>query len=513
MCSEVFHEKLWKDFQKVKKLPADRTSEKSKAYINIFTVKLNQLCDLSPKAKAAQTQGSASAVLSDESEDDDESEVEFDLTSGDEFEPESSRSTPRPKSVTLEIPTKTLSKDTELSADATNLSIRSHTIICHRQRSESRLNKSDAIKSDFILEKVPMLTHVVIHWNSKMINSERVVGMISGQPMIEKPKLLGIPVVPRSTGVAQCQAFVGLLEEWQVLNIAIAIVFDTTSSNTGRLSGCAILIEKRLGKTLLWFACRHHVYEVHVKHVCDHINGSRNSPSDSLCVRFSKEWPNINHQEISDLQMIDKGEICDELRAIAESVGEWGNKLLEEDVFSREDYRELLELTSVYLGVVVYPFKFRKPGAHHHARFMAYAIYYLKMQLLSNSFEMSVDEVRGVKRMANFIALFYTEAFLKSRLASAAPSSDQKFLSLMKIYAREDKSAAELGKMTGYKTTEKIVRSLEVFNDCAERRIKLVSDFKDVCKDVKEQEVLFQVIENHHNHFTSATKKNLKGVV
>ncbi|KAK4021781.1 hypothetical protein OUZ56_003690 [Daphnia magna] len=80
------------------------------------------------KKKAAQTQGSASAVLSDESEDDDESEVEFDLTSGDEFEPESSRSTPRPKSVTLEIPTKTLSKDTELSADAKDLSIRSHTI-------------------------------------------------------------------------------------------------------------------------------------------------------------------------------------------------------------------------------------------------------------------------------------------------------------------------------------------------------------------------------------------------
>jgi hypothetical protein len=57
---------------------------------------------------------------------------------------------------------------------------------------------------------------------------------------------------------------------------------------------------------------------------------------------------------------------------------------------------------------------------------------------------MSVYEVRGVKRMANFIALFYTEAFLKSRLASAALSCDLKFLSLMKIYAREDKSAAEV---------------------------------------------------------------------
>jgi hypothetical protein len=58
--------------------------------------------------------------------------------------------------------------------------------------------------------------------------------------------------------------------------------------------------------------------------------------------------------------MLDNGEICDELRAIAESIGEWGNKLLEEDVFPREDYGELLELTLVYLGVVVYPFKISK---------------------------------------------------------------------------------------------------------------------------------------------------------
>ncbi len=76
--------------------------------------------------------------------------------------------------------------------------------------------------------------------------------MISQQPLIEKPKLLRIPVIPRSTGIAQCDAVVKLLEEWKVLNIVIAIVFDTTSSNTGRLSGCAILIEtKHLGATMV----------------------------------------------------------------------------------------------------------------------------------------------------------------------------------------------------------------------------------------------------------------------
>jgi hypothetical protein len=36
-------------------------------------------------------------------------------------------------------------------------------------------------------------------------------------------------------------------------------------------------------------------------------------------------------------------------------------------------------------------------GAHHHARFMAYSIYFLKMELLSEQFEMTDEERRGVK--------------------------------------------------------------------------------------------------------------------
>jgi hypothetical protein len=90
----------------------------------------------------------------------------------------------------------------------------------------------------------------------------------------------------------------------------------------------------------------------------------RNHQDISVSKRTLKKILDTNniYGHLKDQQMLDKGEICDELRAIAESVGEWGNKLLEEDVFTREYYRELLKLTLVYLRVVVYPFKFRKPG-------------------------------------------------------------------------------------------------------------------------------------------------------
>ena len=55
-------------------------------------------------------------------------------------------------------------------------------------------------------------------------------------------------------------------------------------------------------------------------------------------------------------------EYNDDINSIADSVGAWGFKVYEEETFPREDYRELLELTLVYLGVPVFPLAFRKPG-------------------------------------------------------------------------------------------------------------------------------------------------------
>ena len=38
--------------------------------------------------------------------------------------------------------------------------------------------------------------------------------------------------------------------------------FDTTAGNTGHLNGACTLLEKQMGRDLLWLACRHHVMEL-----------------------------------------------------------------------------------------------------------------------------------------------------------------------------------------------------------------------------------------------------------
>ena len=51
--------------------------------------------------------------------------------------------------------------------------------------------------------------------------------------------------------------------------------------------------------------------------------------------------------------------------------------------------------------------------------------------------------------------------------------------------------------MKDYKNLWAFVSVLEFVNDSAERGIKIVSDFKDMCKNLDTQEYLFQVVEAH----------------
>ena len=112
--------------------------------------------------------------------------------------------------------------------------------------------------------------------------------LASSRPQLEQPKLLGIPVINDSTGSSQHNAIVALLRKWGVLDKVIGLVFDTTASNTGRLRGCATSMETTLKKSVLWLACRHHMYEIHIKHVSDALNGKRNCPSETLFVKIPK---------------------------------------------------------------------------------------------------------------------------------------------------------------------------------------------------------------------------------
>ena len=82
-------------------------------------------------------------------------------------------------------------------------------------------------------------------------------------------------------------------------------------------------------------------------------------------------------------------------------------------------------------------FVMRAPGALHHARFLASALYILKLSLLADDLPRGVLTVtmrQNVDRMAQYIALFHGSWFLQARVAPIAPRLDVQLWEDMCIY-------------------------------------------------------------------------------
>ena len=88
------------------------------------------------------------------------------------------------------------------------------------------------------------------------------------------------------------------LHDWNLDDQVQIMCCDTTASNTGRLSGACVLLEQRLERQLLLFACRH-IYELLLKSVFEaKIQQVTNNPDIPLFKRFRDNWSNIDSTNI-----------------------------------------------------------------------------------------------------------------------------------------------------------------------------------------------------------------------
>ena len=71
-------------------------------------------------------------------------------------------------------------------------------------------------------------------------------------------------------------------------------------------------------------------------------------------------------------------------------------------------------------------FRMMKPGAFHHARFMAKSQYMLKSFMLREAIpEIVTPDIQDdIRRMVDYIVYFHGPYFLKARLATATPRLD-----------------------------------------------------------------------------------------
>ena len=149
------------------------------------------------------------------------------------------------------------------------------------------------------------------------------------------------------------------------------------------------------------------------------------------------------------------------------------NNMLELKKQPRGDYKEFLKLAKVISGESVerknvYEFQIQRPGADHHARWIAKSIYIMKMTLILYQIPLHSQKKKKVQKMALFVVFVYLRAwFTAPALVSAASNDICLFLSLQKFKSVDSKvstiTTAVLNSLTWYLTEELI--HLSLFNE------------------------------------------------
>lgn len=128
---------------------------------------------------------------------------------------------------------------------------------------------------------------------------------------------------------------------------------------------------------------------------------------------------------------------------------------------SRHDYEEFLQLVIAFLGGILTPpceIRIRTPGAFHHARWMAKAIYCLKIYLFREQFHLTTREMNGIRDICQFVVRLYVRIWFCAPLPVSAPNLDFKLLLDLLSYSRIDKDISRV-------TTKKMCRHLWYLSD------------------------------------------------
>ncbi|GBN39532.1 Long-chain-fatty-acid--CoA ligase 1 [Araneus ventricosus] len=83
----------------------------------------------------------------------------------------------------------------------------------------------------------------------------------------DREQLIGVPKSQNATGKEQTHAVWIALTHWCLETNVQILCSDMTASDTGHSNGACILLEQKLNSEMLFFPCRHHIYELVVRSV------------------------------------------------------------------------------------------------------------------------------------------------------------------------------------------------------------------------------------------------------
>ena len=84
----------------------------------------------------------------------------------------------------------------------------------------------------------------------------------------------------------------------------VAMVYDTTSVNTGVIKGIVTQLEDALGRSLLQLPCRHHIFELVCGAAAATVYGSTNGPKEEAFKTLVDCWRGVDASNYSVFKVI-----------------------------------------------------------------------------------------------------------------------------------------------------------------------------------------------------------------
>ncbi|GBO46097.1 hypothetical protein AVEN_267091-1 [Araneus ventricosus] len=138
-----------------------------------------------------------------------------------------------------------------------------------RIRTEKLKERAENIKIDF-QNKVPDV--VTLHWDLKLLpalsarkSKEESFPIVISYGL--KKQLIAVRRLDKYAGKEQAQAVWKTTLDWNLEDNVHILCCDTMALNTGVFIGACALLKQKFVREMIFFACRHHVYQLVLKAV------------------------------------------------------------------------------------------------------------------------------------------------------------------------------------------------------------------------------------------------------
>lgn len=200
-------------------------------------------------------------------------------------------------------------------------------------------------------------------------------------------------------------------------------------------------MENVIGRSLLWMACRHHMFEVLLADAFGVCLGPSTGPDILIFKRFREKWSKLDHHEPEKSQS--------PMISVDDSLKLFISEQLSKKQ-CRDDYCEFLNLAALMIGMKT-DVTVRKPGALHRARWMAKAIYSMKIELLFSGNEAVIEltgrELLGLQRFNRFVVCVYLRSWFTTKSVVDAPVNDIQMIQRLQAYDDESLRTTGLNMM------------------------------------------------------------------